>query len=318
MHDPSGLPAIPIRTGKSLSLPANPFLNHISGFTCVTFQKKLIPSTGSQVQNKSVRKTFVHRRHRYRNPEVLMKTASLYFLLFLLTFPVLVAGQQTDSITVIRLTASVYDKETGRPLPTLMIVNKRTMLGFFSSNETFEVKLFDTDTLLIGSPGYQTLSLCLRDSVRQDAVSIRLFLSILSYQAKEVEVFGARDLDKIQSDIEKLGYSKKDYMLSDLDALNSPITFLYQQFSRKERAKRDLAELKNNDRRRALLKELFSRYVAADLMDLDTREFDDFIDFCNVSDEFMKSSSQYEFILYIRKKFEVYRMIRKSDPPGQK
>ncbi len=242
----------------------------------------------------------------------------LCFFLILLSFLRHAAAQQTDSMTVIRLTASVFDKETGRPLPTLMIVNKRTMLGFFSNNETFEVKLFNTDTLLIGSPGYQTLSLCLRDSAGQHAVSIRLFLSILTYQAKEVEVFGARDLDKIQSDIEKLGYTKKDYMLSDLDALNSPITFLYQQFSRKERAKRELAELKNYDRRRALLKELLSRYVAADLMDLDTREFDDFIDFCNVSDEFMKNSSQYEFILYIRKKYEVYRMIQRSIPPGQK
>ena len=67
--------------------------------------------------------------------------------------------------------------------------------------------------------------------------------------------------------------------------------------------------VKNNDLKRALLKELFAKYVAADMIDLDNSEFDAFIDYCNVSDDFMKNSTQYEFILFIKKKFDIYKII---------
>lgn len=99
-------------------------------------------------------------------------------------------------------------------------------------------------------------------------------------------------------------------MLSGADAMSSPITALYEAFSRRERGKRMVAEMRNNDRRRALLKELFRKYVDNDIIQLGDEEFDSFIDFCHVSDEFLKNSSQYEFIMYIKKRFEVYRMIQ--------
>jgi len=241
-----------------------------------------------------------------------MKKLSGFLLLCLVCLSGPAFTQATDSTTVvvIKIKGNIYDKETGMQLSNSMVVNKRTQQGFFTGTSFFEVKIFSTDTLLIGSQGYTTMHLCFRDSLKKELFEVSLYLNKLSYQAKEVEVFGARDLDKIQQDIEKLGYSKKDYVLSTIDALNSPITFLYQQFSRKERAKRDLAELKNNDLKRALLKELFVKYVSADIIDLEHEEFDAFIDYCNVSDEFMINSTQYEFIMFIKKKYEIYKMVR--------
>ena len=92
--------------------------------------------------------------------------------------------------------------------------------------------------------------------------------------------------------------------------MESPITALYQAFSRRERNKRLVAEMRNNDRRRELLKELFRKYVDNDIITLDNADFDDFVDFSNVSENFMKTSTQYEFIMYIKKRFEVYQMVR--------
>ena len=103
---------------------------------------------------------------------------------------------------------------------------------------------------------------------------------------------------------------KEDYVLSGVDAFSSPITFLYQQFSRRERAKRHVAEMRNEDRKRELLKELLAKYVANEVIDLSDQDFDDFIDYCNVSDEFLKYSTQYEFIMYIKRKYEFYSVLR--------
>jgi hypothetical protein len=92
----------------------------------------------------------------------------------------------------------------------------------------------------------------------------------------------------------------------------SPITFLYQQLSKKEASKRVVAELKNEDRRRDLLKELFQIYVDYQIIDLTTEEFDDFITYLNVSDEFLIQSSQYEFLVYVKERFRDYQVMRRN------
>jgi hypothetical protein len=123
-----------------------------------------------------------------------------------------------------------------------------------------------------------------------------------------VEIFAHRDLEQIQQDINKLGYNEKDYMLSGINAAQSPITFLYQQFSKKERSKRQVAIMENDDRKRELLKELFRLYVDYQIIELNNEEFDSFVDYLNVSDEFMINSSQYDFLIYVRDRFKDYKV----------
>ncbi len=90
--------------------------------------------------------------------------------------------------------------------------------------------------------------------------------------------------------------------------MSSPITFLYQQFSKKEQSKRLAAELWNEDRKRDLLKELFQHYVDYEIIILDNDQFDDFITYLNVSDEFMKNSTQYDFLIYVKDRFKDYKV----------
>lgn len=227
--------------------------------------------------------------------------------LFLLALAFSVAAQEKN----IRITGTVYDPENKGAIPNLMVVNKRTQQGYFGYNSGyFELKAWKSDTLIIAATGFQTIKVSFRDSADAESYNVQIPMKKLEIQLKPVEVFTRRDLDEIQKDIETLGYEKSDYMLEGVDALSSPITALYQAFSRRERNKRMVAEMRNNDKRRALLKELFRKYVDADIIQLSNEEFDEFIDFCGVSDSFLKNSTQYDFIMYVKKRFEVYRMIR--------
>lgn len=211
----------------------------------------------------------------------------------------------------IRVLGQVFDPANRGAIPNLMVVNMRTQQGFFGYNSgDFDIEAFKNDTLIIAATGFTTLKICFRDSLPAPVYRVRIPLKKLEIQLKPVDVFSTRDLESIQKDIETLGYDKSDYTLEGADALSSPITALYMAFSKRERSKREVAEMRNNDRRRSLLKELFRKYVDADIIQLDNSEFDEFIDFCNVSDEFMKNSTQYDFIMYIKKRFEVFRMIR--------
>jgi len=189
----------------------------------------------------------------------------------------------------------------------LMVVNKRTRSGIFGNADgTFVVRALRTDTLMIASIGHQTRTLTLTDSVAKDVYDIIVHLTPWTIELAEVEILPERTLKQIQADIAKLGYKESDYRISNVDALQSPITFLYQEFSRRERSKRLVAELENEDRKRALLQELLQKYVQYDIINLNPEAFDDFIDFCSVPDDVIRGLSQYDFLVYVKRKYELY------------
>ncbi len=189
----------------------------------------------------------------------------------------------------------------------LMVVNKRTRSGGFGNADgTFSARMLRTDTLLVGLGGYVTKAFTLRDSVPRSVYDVVIALSPWTIVLPEASVISERTLRQIQQDIAKLGYRESEYRVGTVDALQSPITFLYQEFSRRERSRREVARLENEDRKRALLKELLHKYVEYDIINLSDDGFDDFIDFCAVPDEVMVGLSQYEFLLYVKKKYELY------------
>jgi hypothetical protein len=220
---------------------------------------------------------------------------------------------QTDTtIKKILVNGKVFD-ENGQPLSNAIIINKKNKSGLFGKADgSFSVSCLQTDTLAVTTLGYSTREFSFKDSALKASYSIEIYLDIRPYKTPEVVIFAQRDLEKIQRDIASLGYNENDYMLSGIDAISSPITFLYQQFSKKEQSKRLAAELNNEDKKRDLLKELFHHYVAYDIIELNNEEFDAFIDYLNVSDDFLKNSSQYDFLIFVRDKFKDYKIAKRQ------
>jgi hypothetical protein len=230
--------------------------------------------------------------------------------LFILAFTVAVRGQ-TDSARVL-VRGLAYDAaDPARRLEDLMIINLRTGQGTFGlADGSFQSVVERSDTFIVASTGYEFRKVCLADSAARPEYYLRVPLTKLNVHLKEVAIFSPRQLDAIYRDIEKLGYKKRDFRIGGADALQSPITFLYQEFSRLERLKRHNAERINNERRRELLRELLANYAAADIIHLDDSEFDDFIDFANIPEDYMKTATQYEFCIHVKRKFELYRMTK--------
>jgi hypothetical protein len=189
----------------------------------------------------------------------------------------------------------------------LMIVNRRTRSGIFANTDgSFTTQARRNDTLLIGAGGYVTRTLPLAEFPDEQLADLRLVLRPWHVDLKPVTVLPERTLKQIQADIAKLGYNEKDYRTTGVNALESPITFLYQEFSRRERSKRMVAQLENQDKMRELLRELLQQYVDYGIINLSNDSFDDFIDFCNVPENVLKGLSQYDFLVYVKKKYELY------------
>jgi hypothetical protein len=225
------------------------------------------------------------------------------FLLFFLTFVFEAVAQDT-----IYVKGKVYDPKTSTPdLTNFMVVNLRTQHGIFGKADgSFSMDISRQDTLVVAVTGYEFRKFCFADSAVKDTINLLIALKEKLVKLPEVRILAPRDLEAIERDIQKLGYNKKDYQESGINAFESPITFLYQEFSRFEQLRRHNAELVNEDKRRKLLKELLSRYVAAEIISLSNSDFDRFIDFVGVSEEFMKRATQYEFMVYIKNRYELF------------
>ncbi len=193
------------------------------------------------------------------------------------------------------------------PLPKLMIINKRSNNGSFADAEgKFSIVAKQSDTILFSAIGFLLKKVCVRDSVSKKQYHIEVQMQKLQYTLKEISVFATRDLNEIQKDIDRLGV-KKDYSITGLDGFESPITYLYERYSKRGRSKLKVQELENEDMRRDILKDLFRLYVKHEIIDLSDSEFDAFIKYLNFSDEYIQNASQFELTMAIKGKYESFK-----------
>jgi len=243
----------------------------------------------------------------------------LIFSLCILNLAFLISYSQSDT-NLIHVNGRVYDPSTSKPdLNNFMVVDMESQHGFYGKADgSFSIDMDRNDTLVIAVIGYEFMKYCFRDSVPKPRYDLLVRLRKKEVQLPEVRIIAPRDLEAIERDIQKLGYNKHDYEISGINALESPITFLYEEFSRFEQLRRHNAQIVNNEKRRNLLKELLSRYVADDIISLSNDQFEHFIDFCDVSEAFMKTATQYDFMVYIKRKFEMFQAMNDYYQPGRK
>lgn len=206
--------------------------------------------------------------------------------------------------------SGVVMDEQGMGLGDLMVVNRSTGQGIFGEADgSFLVKIKKGDALQFGAFGFNSYRISFKDSAYQPQYEVNIRLKRLQIELAEAQVIAPRELRDIIADIEELGYNEKDYKVSGVDAFSSPITFLYETFSKREQSKREAFALENRDQRRDLLKELFIKYVEYDIIQLNDEEFDDFIAYVDPGDAVLQRWSQYEFIMYVKDRFVDFKSI---------
>jgi tyrosyl-tRNA synthetase len=118
-----------------------------------------------------------------------------------------------------------------------------------------------------------------------------------------------KTLSQIREEREALAM-RETRLVTGVDVLQSPITALYQTFSKKEKNKRWIAEQEFKDNKRKVVQELLRLYVASDIIELNEDEFDDFISFLSLSETFLKTSTEMELYLFIKDKYDHYKRIK--------
>lgn len=188
-----------------------------------------------------------------------------------------------------------------------IIANRSTGHGMVANSEgKFVMKALKTDTILINATGYSMFKFCAADSTTKDVYEVDIHLSRNVITLKEIIIHDIKSITDINREKEKLGIKNTDDY-QQFDGLSSPLTWLYERFSKNERDKRLVASLENKDRQIALLKDLFRNYISYDVMDLDEGAFENFINYMQLPESFIKSASDYELAIVIKSKYNNFK-----------
>jgi hypothetical protein len=203
-------------------------------------------------------------------------------------------------------------KDTIRPqgFYNLMVINRTTGQGVFGQpSGSFSVYANNGDTISLSVRGYKPLNII----VVADSNCQHKGVFYVEGKAQEIEqvvVRPLKSLEEIKEERQALAM-RETRMVTGIEVLQSPITALYQAFSKKERAKRWVAEQEHKDNQTRILKELLRNYVAYEIIDLSDEEFESFIYFLNMEEHFLKTASELELIRFIKDKYEHYKELRK-------
>jgi hypothetical protein len=219
----------------------------------------------------------------------------------------------------ITFTGTCYDMGDSLAQPAPIVVNKRTGTGHaFMPGAVFSIQGFKTDTFLVTAGGYEFVRFCFADSALRAGYFERVGLTIKTNQLNAVTIFPVKDLQTIKQDRQGLGVAQTNTTHGPVDAVSSPITFLYERFSQEGRSKALVAQLENEDRKNAVLKDLFRTYNRAGVMNLPESEFDSFILYLNMPEQYLKTASDYDLAVTIKQRYDQFMYSRNLHNQNQK
>jgi hypothetical protein len=207
----------------------------------------------------------------------------------------------------ILVTGYVFDLNDTNALPAPIIVNKRMQTGqSFAAGGQFSLSGLQTDTFLITAGGYEVKRICFHDSIPKDVYALKIGLSLRTNLLKSVSIYPVKDLNAIKREREALGVVETRQTIGVTDAFESPITYMYDRFSKYGKSRAEVAQLENQDKIHEVLKDLFRTYISAGVIDLDESEFDEFINYLNLPESYLKTASDYELAVTIKQRYLQY------------
>jgi hypothetical protein len=229
------------------------------------------------------------------------------FIIFLIVFLPIVSFAQCDKVFV---SGRVVDTLRPQSFYNLMVINRTTGRGIFGQPDGyFSVYVRPNDKIALSTKEYPIYEFTAKpDSNCQ--CQVIAYIEKLPQQVQEVVVKPLKTLEQIKEERKNL-VLRETRQVTGIEALQSPITALYQAFSKKEQNKRWIAEQKYKDDQRQVVKELLRLYVAYEIIGMEEDEFDDFIIFLNADPDFLKTAAEMELVLFIKDKFEHFKLIRK-------
>jgi hypothetical protein len=228
------------------------------------------------------------------------------FILFLSGACVsLVSSQSCSEVLII---GQVEDTLQPQGFYNLMVINKTNQRGVFGNpNGSFSVYASIGDEIAFSVKGYPTKSVIVSPDLNCQMI-VDVYISKKPQEFDEVIIYPIKSLQDIKAERARLSM-RETRTVTGVNALQSPITALYERFSKKAQSRQLVAQMEFKDSQEKVLKELLRAYVSYDVVYLNEEHFESFIYFLNMDEQFLRTASDYELITYIKDKLEHYKAL---------
>jgi hypothetical protein len=213
-------------------------------------------------------------------------------------------------VAQVAVNGTIRDKETNKALPYAFVINQRTQSGIFADQKgQFTINALPSDSLLFSLTGYNYTKVFLKDSIAKTSYNLNVYLTVKSVQLRQFTIKAPKTYDQIIRELE-IAERTKVAATPLADAISSPITYLYNQFSKEGKARTKIAALRSEDAKLELLRELFTRYMVAHIINIDELQVDDFIKYSNLTNNYTQFETEYELVVHVKELFAKYKQYR--------
>ncbi|MFD1553739.1 hypothetical protein DNU06_09880 [Putridiphycobacter roseus] len=217
------------------------------------------------------------------------------------------AVNYNDSLITIK--GRVIDSTKMMNFYDVMVMDKSIGRGVFGRYDgSFSITVKKSAQIAVSVEGYKTQYFSFANRPYKAEYNLTVYLKLLSFTAKVVDVKPLKTLAELKE--ERATLEKRVVpQLSGVNAIQSPITALYMAFSKREKTKRMIAEMEYKDQQTEVVKEVLKIYVNANIIDLRDDQFESFMQYLNLNDEFLKHASDYELVVYIKYRYRQFESI---------
>ena len=252
-----------------------------------------------------------------------MKWMFFYISLFVFTL-----SKAQDQIQV--FSAVVENESTGFPMESVHVLNLTQIIGTTTDkNGRFEIKVSANDTLYFSYLGFKPLKIAVTNDLMKfgnakfELTELALALEeiilrpyqltgILDIDAKNIPINTAKRYSV--SGLPNIGYeagNRNPYSITKtFKAILSPVDFLHNVFSQKEKQLRKLKKMREDDEIKNLLSSKFNREILTQLLYISKVEIYEILRGCNFSDTFIKDSNDLQILEAISECYDEYRVLK--------
>jgi hypothetical protein len=228
----------------------------------------------------------------------------------------------------------VVDFLTYQPLENACIHNLSTGNMAFSNKEgNFSIMAKKQDTLVFSRVGYDMNVEMITDSMLSMGDRIKIKLIVKTLMLRNVTIYAMKPYPLFIKDLIKpTPHDKKDVLAINLPSeekerianaqksgnllrntpLESPLTALYNKFSRKKKLERIYYSLVSNQEEIMRLIDKYNPHIVHQITSLQGVELEDFMLFCSFSYHDLSLANEHEIALMIREKYTLYAREKNS------
>lgn len=205
------------------------------------------------------------------------------------------------------------------------VINRNTEKAVITKEDgSFCIRVSRMDTILIKTLRYQTDTIVMYDSLLASTEKYIAELTERSYPISEVRIYPYRSYEEFKRafrnhDPDPVGLNPEpeesvpmleddDYLKSPGFMLNSPISFLYYQFSHEEKDKRKARKLYQEEKNNRIIEKKYNRDIIKQMTGLKReKKITEFILFCQFDQSFLMHATEYEILRQIQACYKQFK-----------